>query len=190
MSLIASMAISMPMTPVSGVRIRVLSATTTEARVEVTVRANATYSSGAHVLWSQPTSGDVALWSTDSFGNPFAGRSFGPYSGMRATHYQRSGFPSAKLLWTRPDGLLKIWNLDAYDNLDGEGVFRAAAPIGAFTAAYNVSGQPGASVPAGVSKSGLPIGVQLVGPPAGDRLVVSAAAALEEALGTDKLTAA
>lgn len=102
---------------VSGVRIRVLSTSAIEARVEVSVRANATYSTGAHVLWSQPTSGEVALWSTDSLGNAFAARGFGPYPGMRATHYQRSGFPNAKLLWTRPDGLVKLWNLDAFDNL-------------------------------------------------------------------------
>jgi amidase len=72
----------------------------------------------------------------------------------------------------------------------GEAVFRAAAPIGALTAPYNVSGQPAASVPAGRSRAGLPIGVQLVGPPNGDRLVLALAAALEEALGADRLASA
>jgi len=61
-------------------------------------------------------------------------------------------------------------------------VFRAAAPIGAFTAPYNVSGQPAASVPAGRSSAGLPIGVQIVGPMQGDRTVLALATALEQAL--------
>jgi amidase len=68
----------------------------------------------------------------------------------------------------------------AFDGLDGEGVFRAAAPIGAFTAPFNASGQPAVSVPAGRSRLGLPIGVQLVGPPGAERRLLALAAALEE----------
>lgn len=44
------------------------STSTTEARVQVTVRANPRYSTGAHLLWTRPATGDVALWSTDSAG--------------------------------------------------------------------------------------------------------------------------
>ena len=40
----------------------------------------------------------------------------------------------------------------------------AIIACGAFTAAYNISGQPAASLPAGLSASGLPIGVQIIGP--------------------------
>jgi amidase len=47
--------------------------------------------------------------------------------------------------------------------LDGEAAFRAAAVFGAFTAVFNLSGQPAASVPVGLSSAGLPIGVQVVG---------------------------
>src|SRR5207247_6119307 len=43
-----------------------------------------------------------------------------------------------------------------YAGLDGEATFRAVVPIGAFTAGFNVSGQPAITVPAGVSTSGLP----------------------------------
>jgi amidase len=84
--------------------------------------------------------------------------------------------------WITPTVGTTAPRVGAFAGLDGEGVFRAAASIGAFTAPYNVSGQPAASVPAGRSRDGLPIGVQVVGPPAGDRLVLAVAAALEAAL--------
>jgi amidase len=69
-----------------------------------------------------------------------------------------------------------------YQGLGGEDTFRAVIPLGAFTAPFNVSGQPAASVPAGLSKEGLPIGVQLVTKRSQDRLLVGLAAALERAL--------
>jgi amidase len=62
--------------------------------------------------------------------------------------------------------------------LDGEATFRAAAPLGAFTAPFNVSGQPAISIPVGRSRSGVPIGVQLVGGLRADRLVFAIAAQL------------
>ncbi len=69
----------------------------------------------------------------------------------------------------------------AFDGLDGEAVFRQAAPIGAFTAPFNVSGQPAISIPAGRSRSGLPIGVQLVGRMGSERMLLALAAKLESA---------
>jgi amidase len=65
---------------------------------------------------------------------------------------------------------------------DGEAVFRAMAPLGAFTAPFNVSGQPGVSLPAGRTQAGVPIGVQLVGRRGGDRALLGLAAQLETAL--------
>jgi amidase len=65
---------------------------------------------------------------------------------------------------------------------DGEAVFRALAPIGAFTAPFNVSGQPAISLPAGKTRAGLPIGIQLVGRRGADRALLAAATALEAAL--------
>jgi amidase len=65
---------------------------------------------------------------------------------------------------------------------DGEAVFRAMAPIGAFTAPFNVSGQPAVSLPAGRTRDGLPIGVQLVGRRGADRTVLAAATVLEAEL--------
>jgi amidase len=46
---------------------------------------------------------------------------------------------------------------------DGEKEFRALAPLGAFTAPFNVSGQPAATLPWSKAPTGVPIGVQLVG---------------------------
>ena len=52
-----------------------------------------------------------------------------------------------------------------------------------FTTLAAFAGLPAISLPAGTGHRGLPVGVQLIGPAGGDRLVVSAAAALEAALG-------
>jgi amidase len=65
---------------------------------------------------------------------------------------------------------------------DGEAVFRAMAPIGAFTAPFNVSGQPAISLPAGTTRDGLPIGVQIVGRRGADRVVLAVATLLEAEL--------
>ncbi|NUP07509.1 MAG: amidase [Polyangiaceae bacterium] len=70
----------------------------------------------------------------------------------------------------------------AFRGLDGEGVFRQAAPIGAFTALFNASGHPAVTLPAGRSREGWPIGVQLVARRGSDRDLLGLAAALEEAL--------
>ncbi len=66
----------------------------------------------------------------------------------------------------------------SFAGLDGEGVFRAAAPIGALTAPFNVSGQPAISLPLAASKTGLPIGIQLVGRLGSDALLLALASRL------------
>lgn len=72
----------------------------------------------------------------------------------------------------------------AFDGMEPEAAFRAAADLGAFTAVFNASGQPAASVPAGVGgPDGLPMGAQLVGPPGGDLRVLQVARQLQGALG-------
>jgi amidase len=50
-----------------------------------------------------------------------------------------------------------------------------------FTPVFNVTGQPGISLPLSQSQSGLPIGVQFVGPPAGEEMLIALAAQLEQA---------
>jgi aspartyl-tRNA(Asn)/glutamyl-tRNA(Gln) amidotransferase subunit A len=50
-----------------------------------------------------------------------------------------------------------------------------------FTPAFNLTGQPAASVPCGFTKDGLPIGLQIVGRRFADPLVLRASAAFERA---------
>ena len=59
--------------------------------------------------------------------------------------------------------------------------FRLSGRFTPFTALFNVSGQPGISVPLFEGEDGLPLAVQLVGPPAGEALLVALAAQLEDA---------
>ncbi|MDQ3643271.1 MAG: amidase family protein [Actinomycetota bacterium] len=56
-----------------------------------------------------------------------------------------------------------------------------------FTYPFNLTRSPAATVCAGFTDDGLPVGLQLVGPQHGDLVVLRAAAALEEALGIDRL---
>ncbi len=60
--------------------------------------------------------------------------------------------------------------------------FASAAQLGPFTAPFNVTGQPAASVPVGFTANGLPIGVQLVGAKNDDGLVLQACRFVEERL--------
>jgi amidase len=52
---------------------------------------------------------------------------------------------------------------------------------GAYTPAWNMSGQPAAAVPAGFDDTGLPLSVQLVGRANDERTLLSLAAQLEAA---------
>lgn len=72
-------------------------------------------------------------------------------------------------------------HVGAFSQLDGEGTFRAAAALGAFTAPFNVSGQPAVSLP--WPTSGLPIGVQLVARRGADHRLLALAAKLQSVVG-------
>jgi amidase len=68
--------------------------------------------------------------------------------------------------------------------LDGVGTLRAAAlatPMIAYTALWNVTGNPAASVPAGFGSDGLPLAVQLVGRGHDETTILAVAAQLERA---------
>lgn len=69
----------------------------------------------------------------------------------------------------------------AWEQMPPEAAFRAAAPMGAFTAMWNLTGQPAASLPVGLLRNGLPIGVQLTGRPDADERLLSLCRQLEEA---------
>ena len=71
--------------------------------------------------------------------------------------------------------------IGAWQALDGEAAFRAAAVYGVFTAVFNLSGQPAASVPVGLSAEGFPIGVQVVGREGRDDRVLAVSRVLEAA---------
>ncbi len=68
--------------------------------------------------------------------------------------------------------------------LDGLGSVRAAlrsTPAIAFTAIWNVAGNPAAAIPAGFTDDGLPLSVQLIGPRNGEPLILQTSAHLESA---------
>jgi amidase len=68
--------------------------------------------------------------------------------------------------------------------LDGVGALGAALrsqPMIAYTALWNVTGNPAASVPAGFGSDGLPLGVQLVGRPDDEATILTVSAQLEQA---------
>lgn len=72
---------------------------------------------------------------------------------------------------------------DVQSGTDGDpflAMIRAAAFV-AFTAAFNVTGQPAISVPAALTAAGLPVGVQLVAAPGRDDHCLAVAAQLEVA---------
>jgi amidase len=86
-------------------------------------------------------------------------------------------------IWILPTVSVSPFPIGTLDNLPPLDTFRKAAELGAFTAPFNVSGQPAISIPTGLSKKGHPIGVQLVGRKGEDGTILSLARALEEQIG-------
>jgi len=72
--------------------------------------------------------------------------------------------------------------IGAFDGPDPETSFREAAVLGTYTALFNVSGGPAASLPLAVSAEGLPIGVQLGATPGEDLRVLQLSRQLENAM--------
>jgi amidase len=67
---------------------------------------------------------------------------------------------------------------------EGAGALRAflgAGEFACYTAIWNVTGQPAASVPAGFDADGMPMAVQLVARPDGEATLLALAAQIEEA---------
>lgn len=85
-------------------------------------------------------------------------------------------------LWITPTVAVPPPRIGALARATPEATFAEAAVLGAFTAVFNISGQPAASLPVGLTAAGLPIGVQLAGRVGQDALVLAVARQLEEAM--------
>ncbi len=72
----------------------------------------------------------------------------------------------------------------AWNGTSPEAFIHGAAPLGAFTAVFNASGNPATSVPVWPEPEGLPVGVQLVARRGDDVRALATARALLDALGT------
>lgn len=57
-----------------------------------------------------------------------------------------------------------------------------STPMAAYTALFNVTGQPAISLPVGMSNEGLPVGVQIAAPPFGEAALVGLAAQMESVI--------
>ncbi len=82
-------------------------------------------------------------------------------------------------VWITPTVAVAPPAIGAWKHLSPPDTFREATRLGVFTAPFNISGQPAASVPAGRSRRGHPIGVQIAGKPLADGLVLALARELE-----------
>lgn len=91
-------------------------------------------------------------------------------------------------LWLTPTVAVTPPPVGAWKTFEPADTFERAATLGAFTALYNVTGQPAATVPAGVSSEGLPIGVQLAGRALEDVTVLAVSRQLEQAMPWAKQT--
>jgi amidase len=85
-------------------------------------------------------------------------------------------------LWVTPTVAVPPPKIGLWKGLAPGDAFAEAATLGAFTALYNVTGQPAASLPAGVSAEGLPIGVQIAGRVNEDATVLAVSRQLERAM--------
>jgi amidase len=85
-------------------------------------------------------------------------------------------------VWLTPTSPVPAPRVGAFAGRPPEEAFRDAARLGSFTAIFNVTGQPAASVPLGLTREGLPIGLQVAGRPFADDVVLRVAHFFEGAL--------
>jgi amidase len=81
--------------------------------------------------------------------------------------------------WITPTVPVMPPRVGAWRGQSPEQVLAEATKLGVFTAPFNLSGQPAASVPAGRSRKGHPVGVQIAGRPLADGLVLAIARQIE-----------
>jgi amidase len=85
-------------------------------------------------------------------------------------------------VWLTPTVAQPAPRVGSFAALPPAEAFAEAAQIGAFTAAFNVTGAPAASLPLGLTSDGLPIGVQLGGRLYADGELLALCRQVEEAL--------
>ncbi len=85
-------------------------------------------------------------------------------------------------LWVTPTVTQPPPLVGAFRDLAPADAFAAAAQLGAFTALFNITGQPAISIPLGLTTAGLPMGLQLVGTMFAEADVLAVARQLEEAM--------
>ena len=85
-------------------------------------------------------------------------------------------------LWVTPTVPHPAPQIGAFRDGRPEDDFRRAAEIGAFTAMFNVTGQPAISLPIGLTEAGLPMGMQIAGPMFGEATLLAVAKEFEEAM--------
>lgn len=85
-------------------------------------------------------------------------------------------------IWLTPTVPIAPPKVGSWRTLSPEQILEWAAPFAAFTAVFNVTGQPAATLPVGISREGHPIGVQLAGRPFSDGTVLAMSRQLEEAM--------
>jgi aspartyl-tRNA(Asn)/glutamyl-tRNA(Gln) amidotransferase subunit A len=112
------------------------------------------------------------------------GRGFSAADLVRAMDRRGALFRAVQRLFGRFDLIATPTMLAPPPALDAGGSVASAfyAEWAAPLYPFNLTGHPAASVPAGLSSEGTPMGLQLVGPWHGEARILSAAAALEEAL--------
>jgi amidase len=84
-------------------------------------------------------------------------------------------------VWLTPTVAIPAPEVGAFAHLPPEEAFRGAGQLGAFTAPFNITGQPAASVPLGLTRAGLPMGLQIVGRELADDVVLALSRQFEEA---------
>jgi amidase len=87
-------------------------------------------------------------------------------------------------VWLTPTVAVPPPRIGAWTDLEPEQVLEEATHLGAFTAPFNISWQPAASLPVGLSRRGHPIGAQIAGRSLADGLVLAVARALEADVGS------
>jgi amidase len=73
----------------------------------------------------------------------------------------------------------RLGEIDTHE--DDLGGYKRCLPSGAFTALFNVTGQPAISLPLHWTEKGIPVGVQLVAPFGREDLLIRVAAQIERA---------